>query len=469
MTLADERILDSLFAKLTDILGAPDTITDVKREEAFVSFTRPGIPIPEEALDFGFVTMSADQNALAADFADFANEIPTTSGFWNPTGRKVDREYWKIIDAPQLPNYKLTDDEVERLGKAQEILWKTQQYQDPMTGGAVEVIVPSLLVERYKEYEARWDEAFLRYQTAFQDFLLRKDIEPLAAEIWAQQGPVLKKRVERAYQEWASAGKGLVDQARATVDNLERRGTDLIWADRRRRFRSHTRDDFQGGEYQLTKYFPQKFWLTSGVGSAWLNFTFGHKEVHEVDKSKKESFGGGGSIGFGLWSFGAGYNRSTIDTYSRAEMEEFSLSLELAKVPLRRTWLDASVFYSRSWRLDPQLYPPSENLSDGGDPPNGTMTILPTALLFVRNIKLHFNKTDETNAYHMEKVKASGSVGWGPFSIRGSYSKETEKRTHDYVEDSRGLQVPGMQAIGFVCTRLPKCPNPDVENLDWPE
>jgi len=463
----NNTVMDALMGKLYEIIAASDTITDIKREEPFVSFARPGIPLTKEALDFGFVTMTADQNALAADFSELVNNVPVQSGFWNPTGRKVYDEYYKIIDQPVLPTVTLSTDEEAQLERAKKFLFREEQYQDPMTGEMITTHVESMIYERYKIYAASWESEFNSYQSALEDYLLRKDTDQLAAEIWARKGPVLKKKLHRAYMAWVSSGKNKVEEVQALIGSLERRGPHRLWSDRRERYDSHNRDDFQGGNYLLTKYFPQKFWETA-AGSSWMEFSFRHDEVHKVNTSRKENFGGGTGASFGLWSWGASMQRDSTDTFNSADTSNFGLKLELAKIPLRRTWMDAGVFSSRAWQFDNEMYPASEHLSDGKTPPKGTMVAYPSSLLVVRNLELNIDMSSEQNSYSYDKISGSSRAGWGPFSIKGNYQKETTRQTHDHVSDHKGIKVPGMQIIGFVNQPLPKCPNPD-EDLNWPQ
>lgn len=88
------------------------------------------------------------------------------------------------------------------------------------------------------------------------------------------------------------------------------------------------------------------------------------------------------------------------------------------------------------------------------------------AVVFVRNVRIDFNKKNVKDSYAMEQVRGSASAGWGPFSVRANYFKRTEKTAHDFVEDAGGLTIPGMQIIGFVCRLLEKTPNPDP-TLNW--
>lgn len=465
--MSDNKVMDALMGKLYEIVAAKDTITNIEREVPYVSFTRPGIPLTKEALDFGFVTMDPNQNALAADFSEIVNSIPAQDGFWNPTGRKVYDEYNKIIDQPMLPEVTLSSSEEKQLERAKKFLFKEESYQDPITGEMISTHVESLILERYKAYAANWEAAFIAYQSQLESYLLRRDTDPLAVEIWARNGPFLKQRVQRAYNLWESAGKNKVEEVQALIGNLERRGPNTLWSDRRERYRSHVRDDFQGGNYMLTKYFPQKFWDTQN-GSSWMEFSFRHDEVHKVDTSKKEKYGGGTGGSFGLWSWGGKMQRDHADTFNSADTSNFSMKVELAKIPLRRTWMDAGVFSSRAWKFDPEMYPESEHLSNGEIPPAGTMVAYPSSILVARNLELNIDMSSTQNSFSHEKITGSARGGWGPFSVKGNYHKETSKQTHDFVSDHKGIKAAGMQIIGFVNQPLPKCPNPDDE-LNWPE
>ncbi len=465
MPTTNEQIMDAFMGKLYDIVAAKNTIDGVQEDNPYVSFTRPGIPITPESLDFGFAVMDQHQNILAADFAEFANEIPAITGFWNPTGRKVFDEYWKVINQPVLPVSQMSQQEQEQLDRANQFLYKEEQYQDVMTGDIVKVMVESLIYERYKLYKQKYETAFFEYQKAFKDFILRSD-NPVEVELWAQTEPILKNKLNIAFREWQTFGlKSRVEEVQAFKENLERRGPNRLWEERRERYRSHTRSNFQGGTYQLTKYFPDKFWLT-GASSPWMNYSFNHNDVHKVDTSRKESYGGGAGFSFGFWSVGGRMQRDTSDQYLKHETEKFEVQFEIAKIPLRRTWLDAGVFSSRAWKFDSQVIPQTEILSDGGSPPKGTMVSFPTSLILVRNVKILTDMTSLTQTSSWSRITGSARVGWGPFSVRGNYSKEQSTQTHDFIQTGQGIEIPGMQVIGFVCQKLPKSPDPD-SNLNW--
>ncbi len=457
----DTDLLNSLLQRIYATLGAPDTVTGVKTERNFLSACVPGIPLTPAALDFGFTTMNADQIERAADFSNLVNILPSWGASWRPSGRTLSGEYFKVVDQPVLPQTQLTAQEKAAYETAMQLLWSVQKIQNPITGAIEEIMVPSQWQQRYDEYSLKHDQALERYQKAQSEFLARIN-EPGEAERWAQLKPQLESKVRNALSSWESAGKRKVEEARATIGNLDGRGLQKSWQDRRVRFENYRRSA-QVGDFWLTKYYPQKFWEEP---AGWLSLSFGHKEVHKVNESEQLNWGGSGSAGFGLWKVGGETSYESQKTQATCDMSSFSLKFELAMIPFLRGWIDTDVFGSRSWKFDSNLVPESEHLSDGEIPPVGTMPVFPTALLLARNVVVEFNKSSEVNKTFMEQVRSSASVGWGPFSVRANYFRRLDKSSHDFVEDNAGLKIPGMQIIGFMCRMIDKSPNPDP-NLNW--
>ena len=89
-----------------------------------------------------------------------------------------------------------------------------------------------------------------------------------------------------------------------------------------------------------------------------------------------------------------------------------------------------------------------------------------TAMIVARNLKLNIDMSTEENRHVATQFSSSGSVGWGPFSIRVNYSRNTDRKTHDLVQTAAGIESEGMQIIGFVCKYVGRLPDPDT-SLNW--
>ncbi|WP_448677145.1 hypothetical protein [Delftia acidovorans] len=457
----EEDLLNTLLNKIYTILASPDSITGVKNTRSFFSVCMPGIPLAPAALDFGFTTMSPDQLERAADFSELVNIIPQWGSSWRSSGRKLTEEYKKIIKGPILPKPIITDAEKKRYEEAKKFLFTTTQIQDPNTGVISEIEVQSIWQSRYDEFELAHAATVGKYHQARAEYLAHMN-EPGQAEKWAALEPILRARIVTAFKKWEAAGKNKVEEAWGIIGNLDNRGLESSWQDRRARFDAYKKGA-QVGDFWLTKYYPGKFWDDT---AGWLDITLTHNEVHKVNEAEQTSWGGGGSASFGLWRVGGDASYESQKTMAKCDTDGFSISFQLAQVPLLRGWLDSDVFSSRSWKFDSGVIAPSENLSDGNIPPSGTMPMYPTGMVLVRNVKLNFNKSSELNKTFMETVRGSTSVGWGPFSARANYYKRIDKSSHDFVEDAAGLEIKGMQILGFMCTLLDKSPNPD-EDLNW--
>ena len=133
---------------------------------------------------------------------------------------------------------------------------------------------------------------------------------------------------------------------------------------------------------------------------------------------------------------------------------------------LVRAWIDFPFLESRAWRLSPDAIEVSK-LSDGGTPPKGMMVAYPTSVIFARNIHINFNEMHDEKSELHKQLKAKGSAGYGPFKIGGHYSRDEQEKKVDYDFNERGLDVKGMQIIGFRCHLLKKSPNPlpSIENF----
>jgi len=458
----EKDVVDSLLQRIYNIVAAPDTVTNIPTARAHLSICMPGIPLNPSALDFGFTTMSADQVERAADFSEFANIVPLWGGSWRPSGRKLTGEYKKVIDQPILPVTELSAAEKKKYEEAKALLWVNQKVQDPLTGRVDDIPVPSIWQQRYDEYEKLHRNAVMDYLDAQAKYLAHIN-EPGQPERWAQLKPILENSIRTALSKWEAAGKRKVEEARGLIGNLDGRGLQASWADRRARFDTYKKGA-QVGDFWLTKYYPNKFWEDA---AGWFSILLTHNEVHTVTENEQTSWGGGGGFSAGLWSVGADVSHDSQKSRITADTSAVQVAFELAQVPLLRGWLDAEVFESRSWKFDSNLVSASENLSDGKIPPSGTMPMYPTAMLLARNVKIAFDKTSTVSTTAMETIRGSVSVGWGPFSARANYYHHWDKSTFDFVEDAAGISIPGMQVIGFICRLVETCPNPDPA-LHWP-
>lgn len=461
MPLSNQNYMDALLAKLYATL-APVNIADPNSELPFVAFTRAGVPLSADDLNFGFLSADMASETRAYRFAAIADAIPALTGLtWMPTGKLVPDVYERVLRDKQLPLVTLTPQERDLLQKATDYLHVEIKRANPFTGEVRTEYADTPYYTKYQELKA---ELALK-ETEWRSSYYHAMISPADTEAKLNhkiRGPLLQAQADAIRQKIKANNGEYIEQAIGIIADLGGKGPSWYWDMLMTRYQKAERKTEDDQAFRFTDVFPSRFWGPEHADS-WTKFSFSHSEAHVIDTSSRSSWGGGASVSFGLWSFGAAVSRESVRTEHTADTENTSVSLEAVTIPLRRSWLDAGVFWSPSWRFHPDYA--GDQVSDGAG--NGLMPAYPTALLICRNLQLKTGNTHTHDSYAYDKVTSSGSVGWGPFSIRGNYTKETTSKTHDFVENAAGISCPGMQIFGVICQRVPKSPNPSPA-LNWP-
>jgi len=457
---SDEELLKSLLQKIYNVVVGPDPINNQPTTGgSYVSFCLPGIPLTSDDLNFSFVELGKTE--IAADFASLANTVPPARGYWVPSDRKVDSYYRRVLDETIRPVVTLNNTEKKRLDAAQSLLTRLVDAVDLTSGGTKKVPADTPLYEAYQERMTDYLNALTAYKSLQANFLSRPDDPKVQAE-WFTKSAIVQQQVKMKYDRWLAGGKKTIEEALDTIEELGR-GTGERWRRLEDLFKLGEQTTAEGTKYFFTKYFPAKFW-DDAHASAWTKFSMSHEEVHTVDESSSTSWGGGGSFSTGLWSIGASASYAEQKQRFKSDGQISGLEVELIRVPIRRSWWDPTLFWDRGWKFDPQVS--NLILSDGAIPPSGEMISYPTAMICAKGLKLGIEMKSEENTHVATQFSASGSVGWGPFSVKGNYSRNTDRKTHDFVRTAAGIEAAGMQVIGFVCELLPKSPNPDP-TLNW--
>jgi hypothetical protein len=140
-----------------------------------------------------------------------------------------------------------------------------------------------------------------------------------------------------------------------------------------------------------------------------------------------------------------------------SQTENLEVSFRYARVNIDRPWMNSLLFDLPGWTYGPVQ---TGGISSGNPATaDGTlMTIVPTAMLVVRDLKMSANWSKAESDFIRKTTSASASVGWGPFSIGGSYQSNSSDYKFKSEFDGRTISAPGLQIMGYVCTVLPLAP-----------
>lgn len=458
-------VLGQIYDKLTD--GDGDTL---QARDSFFAWATPGIPVSHDQFDFmgGFTgtdeAETARRWALAADFAAIVDFIPNPHGFITPQDQQMvianrrgtlSSEWERVLRMSQVADEPLTDEQRQRLEELQDLLRTTRTEKDVISGEEREVTEDSSLIKLYNEKQAAFEMAALEFNSGRIDSLNNL---PGAKNRFGINGPILRKRVAAARDDWLAAGrKNDVDRIRATIALMTGRSMAAYRQRLLERFESaKLASDQTGVDFPYTALSPAGVLRAPG----WTTFEFRSSDTASSSSTRTNKWKAGGSFGFKGFSIGGKASRERTAVATAYDMSGFSLRFQMAQVPISRPWLAPEYLESRGWRFAPGGQP----LSDGRQPPEeGTLPAYPETMILARDIHLTFAELHKSTSDIHTKFEGSGGLGWNMLQLSGDYGREAHDQTMQSSEDGQEIHVEGAQIIGYRCFLLPQAPNPDPD------
>lgn len=499
------QLMQGILGKLYEILTQGDDKVPASPDN-FFSWCSPGIPIRPEDLQFLTVGVTGVLSDSAQKKDDKGNTIPLTDAQRNSLlaqsatqlylqaenlARIVDfipdinagttgglarlqiqqnegtlsDVYEYALKFSQVASTELTDDEKAKLEKFKQLLQVKRTKKDLITDEVSEVLEPSPLVVLYNQKMAAYLETFIEYRNYQVAALAAGD--PVSVQFWARNGPSLFNKVKAAMFDWVTNGyKNEYEAISAKIDQIMSKDLSALKADYKDALtKSKLSGIASGADFYYTTLVPGDF-----VNGGWTQFTFYSNDYSTHADSDYTSYGAAASGSFLGFSASGGFQHSDGSTNNAFDASHFTLKFEMCLVPIVRPWFKTSFLTSKAWKLDPgspEVQSRGEVLCDGNVPPKGILAGYPTAVLFVRNLVLDFGEANSKFHSDFQNNSASGSVGWGPFSVSANYSHGNQKVDFSSHEDGQGIKVDGMQIIGFNCHVLPKTPDPLPNIKNW--
>jgi hypothetical protein len=471
-----EQLGSTMLTTLSNIVNGGDQRTPPS-PDSFLTWCTPGIPFDPGEFDFaaggfGAAAEAADYRRLlqhAFNFAQFVDFIPTFSAPYGkegqeylsrPSQQRLSHIYSEILRFSKVVKQELTPEQTAKLEKFRGLMRQTRKVKDIVTDEEKEVTDDSPMMKAYNEKMAAYVAARLAYNAKRIAADAATGASGIAAVAdWASNSELYWLQVKAARDAWVSGGyRNEVDAINAFIDQVTRRSLALwkqgLVEDLEKAQLSSTTP---GSVFNFTTLIPGDFAHSAG----WTGYSMNHEHTVANTHYESESWSAGGSVGFGLFSFGASASHSSSSFHSDYSCESFNLTMELAPVIISRPWFSAEFFKSRGWTLkkgDGWFY--DDFPSDGARPPKGNLIGYSTVALFARNIVIESAEFATAYDQSQSQTEVGGSVGWGPFSLSGSYSS-AEGDTHwEATRDGAKIIVPGMQIIGFVNELVGKAPNP---------
>ena len=498
----------TLLAQLySNVTGGDDTVPPA--EDAFISWAQPGIPFNTDAFQFAVQGLSSNAPATAAaaagakpgakppafdpasqlrlmlqqayNFATIVDYVPDVNATYNhdkqqtilrSSEARMSHMYGEILKFSKVVNYPLTPDQTAKLKKFRGLMAVTKTVTDIVTDEKKQVTEDSPMLKAYKARMADYISAALEYRTkrAMAQSASGKD-GAMAVADWANNADLYRLKVKAAMDAWVDEGyKNDVDEINAYINQTTQRSM-LLWKQGlQEMFNEATVNGVAPGQqFYYTTVIPGDFATAPG----WTRQSITDTTISTSGHQDSSSFSGSAGVNFGFFSVGGSAAHSDSTSTGDTAVKSFSMSFEMAQVIISRPWFYPEWFMNRGWTLRKgEGWNYDQFPSDGAKPPaspKGNFIGYPTTMLFIRNLKI--DSADFVSAFKQTQSSTGGgaSVGWGPFSLGGTYSHASGDQKFDSHTSGSTLTVDGMQLIGMVNHRIGKSPNPlpDIKDKDF--
>jgi len=342
-------------------------------------------------------------------------------------------------------------DVVKRVQAAEEYLFSQDKDGVPEKSGAYAA---------YDKYQTAWENARLQYSNEYQTAATAG-----ALEEWPVNGTVFLERLRRAEDDWTSLGKRQkVESALATIAAQGKDAIEAVIAMAKKAF-----DPWQlalntiGVRTPYVQVFPSNWASPDDGADGWVRYGYSKRTSRTTHDEETTSWGASGRVSFGFWSVGGSGGSSEHRVHDEFESSDLEIQLSLGTAMIDRPWLRTILLNVSGWALVGQ---------DGGVISDGTnaqsrpstneafwLPSVPTRMILVRNVRIRTGAIQQVYDELSKHVSGGGSVGWGPFSVGGSYTRDTFTSDANFAMEGGWLVIRGVQLIGWISDILPASPS----------
>lgn len=486
-------LMQALVAKLYGTITGDNEDIKMPRNK-FVTWMLPGLPFMPEDFTFCSKGMIADTAEETRDryhkawnlskLFDFVPDISNQfldadmqQTIFTSTQDTISALYSDVIKYSKVVDMQLSDKEKEKLEKFRNLMIVKKTKKNIVTDEEEIHEEPGPMVVAYNTKMSEYLDAANEYMNLLIDAQAAKGNDPEAIRrvaAFANNSKNVRKKVEAAWMAWISQGyKNEYEEINAYIEQVTQKSM-VLYKKELQEDLKHGKltspQEGEAGDFYFTTMVPGNFAASPG----WTKFTFYEQDYEEHSSKKTSQWSAGGSGGWGLFSISASASGSKTEIDESKKAANFRAELEFTQVPIVRPWFKPGFFQMRGWTLDNLWYLNYDNkpVSDGGEKdsegkPDGRLVAYPISALFVRNVAFTSDQSESQMNYINSKISGGGKVGWGPFSVGGSYSREEEKRDFNAHLEGGAIHIPGMQLIGFINNIIPKSPNPNPNIKEW--
>jgi len=457
------------------LAGGDGTVPPAK--DVFITWCMPGLAY--QPADFAFAAQGIGTGATAQEdkvllqqafnFASLIDFIPEVNSAYssdrqeavwrNASGARLSEIYGQILRFSKVIKYELTDEQKRKLEKFRGLLRVTRTVKDIVTEQEKQVTDDSPMLKAYKAAEQAYITVKLNYNNkriAAQAAVGEAGKQAVAD--WSNNAELYRLQVSSAMDDWTSNGyRNEVDEINAYINQTTEKSM-LLWKRRLEQFYEDGVTDAlgPGTRFFYTTVVPGDFANSPG----WTTYSMYHQMMDSTQRTETTSWSAGGGLNFGFWSVGGGTTSTSTDYSENFTLDDFRIDFSMTQAQIVRPWFFPEFLESRGWDLRKgEGWNFDQMPSDGGNPPKGRFIGYPLQVLFVKDVTIRSRQFAQAFSAYSRSFSAGASVGFGPFTLGGSYSHSASGDHFHSDNDGTTITVPGMQIIGFANHLLGKTPN----------
>lgn len=465
----EKQLLQAIYDRLFDAITyqPKDSKNPFNESETFIHFSK------NAAVDLeSFANPRTPSNPLgdlktSEEFSRLVDQVSPMTLEWENTGNQLSKIYKDIVDSANA--HTQPDEKAQKAyDKAYNYLHPEITIKNPFTE---EVVTERTDSPDYVNYEANMGDyisAISAYRSSYNLYLDELDAEKKdpsarkkADSNWQARAPMLENNIKVALRKLGVGNAKFVEQALAilnTTINDGIRQAIVSAQDAVRDDRAFSSSLGQGDKWFLSYPVPAKWTDEENLSFTDLKISGSNTTIRS--EGTEHSFSMDTSVSYGLWRVKASSSGSFQHLNSSSDKDSVEISAQIAKVEIKRPWFLESLFRLQNWSTN--LVKGKGEISNGKidlSNKNGLIPMYPVAFVVAKDIRIKANFSHEDEEHIKESVKSSASVGWGPFSIGGSYGygKTKDKFNSNYQDGE--ICVPGMQIIAWVSRVVPFSPN----------
>lgn len=444
-----ENLYDRLFDAICYVPSGKAPAFD--RRTTFIQFSKNEALNPNDFRNMmSPVNPDGDMNQ-AYYFSQMVDQIPNLDAIYAPSGVLISKTYRAILGGANT-NFKPSEEQQKLYKEAYDFLNQEVEIKGK------KAVVPSDIAVAYDDNQGIYIDAVTAYRSAELELDMKK---PADQKKWQVIAPKLKKAIDQAWNQWTREGKEDVEKAQSVMRTTINNAVGMAL--------SQAKEDVADEKWfaGIMAAGSQPWLLSYAIPSDWTEaagateFKLKSDFLDKSSSATKHAFDVTAKWNSGLWSVGIEAKGEFSSSNSHMDANNLEISAKLTTVQIMRPWFNPLIFTMENWYTNAARKNGISNGNISSNVKGLQLPLVPTAFVLASDveIKAEFSKKDEEII--RQAVDAKANVGWGPFSIGGSYSysHSEDKLKTDYSGGK--ITIPGIQIIAWINTIIPPSPPMD--------